>query len=578
MKFKLFSLLLILMFSASCLCNAQTYRAYLGSEGIVETELAADFYRDEPAKTINQLSGFPKRLEANPSFKNMRGVAIQDINNDNVNEIIIATASTLYAIAANGTVLWSKVLNGTAIYPPTVGDMDLDGNPEIAQATGGSPANGRIYLVDNNGNDLPGWPQNFSNNWILCSPVMADVDKNDTLELIFNERVYPQGRLHICKIKGNSISPSWPVTINATPSVTPSVGDINGDGNREIVLCSYNDVLAFDLSGSLLSGFPVLNTNTTFSYQSPLLADLDNNGKLNIIGSTIGDIPEYYVLNYDGSYHSGWPVPVPDNNWTYCPPAVADLNQDGNFAIFFTRPINDTILPMLYGFDLNATPLSNFPVSTRGGDEGLVTMADVDNCGSQEIITGSNLCAGSYGFIHAFKTDGSGEATGFPLRPQGFSFMNGADLADVNDDGMLDLVSLSYDQTGTASDSISLNVYELNVPCGNSTVLFSTYKGSNTRQGLITRGLPPYSVPQNEKEADLHPRIQTNPAGDILTVLNPLSSTCPYSILDLQGRILAKGQLTGQTNRIDIHLLKPGLYFLMSGEAKDIDCRKFVRE
>ncbi len=314
---------------------------------------------------------------------------------------------------------------------------------------------------------------------------MADVNGDDTLELIFNERVYPQGKLHICKIDGSPINENWPVDIDATPSVTPSVGDIDGDGSMEIILCSYNDILAFGLDGALKPGFPVINPNTQFSYQSPVLADLDGIGKLNIIGATTGDVPEFYALNYDGTYHTGWPVTVPDSNWTYCPPAVADLNQDGNFSIFMTRPIGDTILPMLYGFDKNAAMLNNFPVSARGGDEGIVTIADVDGDGQYEIITGSNLNVDGFGFIHAFKMDGSGEAAGFPLRPEGFTYMNGADLADVNNDGMLELVSLSYDQTFSVTDSAIVNVYALNVPCTSTTVLFGTYKGSNSRSGLI---------------------------------------------------------------------------------------------
>ena len=69
--------------------------------------------------------------------------------------------------------------------------------------------------------------------------------------------------------------------------------------------------------------------------------------------------------------------------------------------------------------------------------------------------------------------------------------MNGADLADMNNDGILELVSLSYDQTFSATDSAYVNVYSLNVPCATGTVLFGTYKGDNSRSGLITAPAPP---------------------------------------------------------------------------------------
>ncbi|MFH0894077.1 MAG: FG-GAP-like repeat-containing protein [Bacteroidota bacterium] len=562
-KYFFFFILSFVFFLSPMNSRAQVYKASLGKDGAVQVVRVNDKNASSQKTLINQLPGWPKKIAASPSFKNMRGAAIADIDGDGVNEVLAASFHTLYAFKADGSILWTKTLTGTAIYPPTVGDMDLDGNLEIAQATGGSPASGRIYLMDNNGNNLSGWPLNFTNNWILCSPVMADVNGDDTLELIFNERVSPQGKLHIRKINSSSFSANWPVLIDATPSVTPSVGDIDGDGSKEIILCSYNDVLAFDLSGTLKTGFPVLNPNTTFSYQSPLLVDLDSIGKLNIVGSTTGDIPEFYALNYDGTFHTGWPVPVPDANWTYCPPAIADLNHDGNYSIFFTRPTNDTILPMLFGFDKDASMLNNFPVSARGGDEGIVTIADVNNDGQYEIITGSNLCDGGNGFIHAFMMDGSGEATGFPLRPLGFSYMNGGDIADVNNDGMLELVSVSYEQNFLATDSTAINVYALNVPCNNSTVLFGTYKGSNMRDGLIKSGLS--SSVQNHSTHTNILHTFPNPSAGSFTL--QLDESASIEIYSPQGSLIYAEKFESGKHDLKLNVAE-GVYLLKASNGK----------
>jgi len=557
---------------------AQTTRAFLETDGSVNVILlSGDIKPDTQEKLISQLPGWPVKMASNASFKNMRCVAAEDIDADGRKEILVASNNLLCAYNDDGSILWSKTLIGTAMYPPTVGDMNNDGQFEIAQATGGSPANGRIYLLDHNGNDLPGWPINHSDHWILCSPVMADVNGDNTLEIIYNERVYPQGNLHIRNMDGTSFSANWPVVIDATPSVTPSAGDIDGDGSKEIILCSYNDILAFDLNGALKAGFPVLNTNTTFSYQSPLLVDLDGDGTLNIVGSTIGDVPEFYVLNHDGSYHNGWPVAVPDANWTYCPPAVADLNQNGNYSLFFTRPVNDTVLPMLFGFDKNAVALSSFPMSARGGDEGIVTIADVDGDSQYEVVTGSNLCDGGSGFIHAFKMDGSGEAAGFPLRPQGFSFMNGANLADINNDGLLELISLSYDQTFTATDSTIVNVYALNVPCTDSTVLFGTYKGSNLRNGLITSGFPPYSVQeaQNNISVSVHP----NPASDFLFLDFEISDVYAVTLINAAGQIVFNEPCCRkQALSIDLKNYSGGIYHLKIENAEGCVLKRVVVE
>ena len=473
---------------------AQVYRAYLdelGATKVARENDAVHKVNTDRSRLYNQLPGWPKKIAAHPNFKNMRGTTIADIDNDGVPEILVASYNKLYVFKANGDLLWSKQLTGTAIYPPAVADIDLDGNLEIVQATGGVPASGRIYLMDHNGNNLPGWPLNFSSHWILCSPVLADVDGDGPLEIIFNERIYPNGNLQIRKIDGSSLNANWPVAITNTPAVTPSVGDIDGDGSKEIILCSSSDILAFGTNGALKPGFPVVNPGTSFSYQSPLLVDLDGTGKLDIVGASHGDTPEFYTLKFDGSYRPGWPVPVPNNDWTYTTPAVVDLSGTGTYNLFFTKPNGDGIYPMPFGYSPEAIPLNNFPVSARGGDEGIITVADIDNDGQQEVITGSNLCEDSLGFIHGFKMDGSGEVPGFPLRPRGFSYMNGADLADMNNDGLLELISLSYDQTFSATDSAYVNVYSLNVPCTTGTVLFGTYKGDNSRSGLIKPPSPP---------------------------------------------------------------------------------------
>jgi len=560
---------------------AQVYKASLDQEGAVQVTKVSD--KVSPQNKIplfNQLPGWPKKIAAHPNFKNFRGATIADIDNDGINEILVASYSKLYAFKADGQVLWTKTLIGTAIYPPTVADMDGDGQVEIAQATGGSPANGRIFLMDNNGNDLEGWPLNFNKNWILAAPVMADVNGDGVMELIFNERVYPEGNLHIRNMDGSSFSENWPVVINATPAVTPSVGDIDGDSSMDIILCSYNDILAFNLDGTLKTGFPVINPNTTFSYQSPLLVDLDGNETLNIVGATTGDVPEFYALNYDGTYHTGWPVPVMGGNWTYTCPAASDLNHDGVYSMFFTRPINDEVAPMLFGYDKDAVALSDFPKSARGGDEGIITIADVNNDGQYEIVTGSNLNDGGSGFIHAFKLNGSGEVFGFPIRPQGFTYMNGADFADVNGDGMLELISLSYDQTFQSTDSTIVNVYALNVPCTDSTILFGTYKGSNTRSGLITSSV----ITGNQLHDANHTSIEVYPnpgSGNFTLELNSKDSEAyQLMVYNSEGKMVYQKSGVSEPGKqvlgINLNSMSAGIYLLKYSSENSILNKKLV--
>ncbi|MCB9014333.1 MAG: T9SS type A sorting domain-containing protein [Lentimicrobiaceae bacterium] len=470
-------------------------RAYLGNDGEILSESYItydDFSSDRQPSEILQMAGFPKKVPVHPNFKNFRNVTLADINNDGKDEILIPSMNTLRVFTYTGELLWSKLLTGTPIYPPSVSVMDGSGTLGIVQVTGGSPNNGRVYYLDVNGNDISGWPLTFNNHWIICAPVIADADNDGTKEIIVQTRT--SNNLHVLKTDGTVL---WTATLGGTPAVTPSVADIDSDGIKDIVTAISNGTMyAFNANdGTEKTGFPIPSNGYSFSYQSPLLADLDGNGQLSIIGAAHGDAPEYFVRNSDGSYRTGWPVPVPGNDWTYAPPTVVDLTGNNNFSIFTSKPIGEDAAPMLFGYHPDATMMDNFPIVKSGGLESTICVADITGDGNQDLIFGSNLMVDLKGFIHAYRTDGTGEINGFPLRPTGFTFMNGPTLGDVNGDGLLDLVSFSYELTFTPSDSAYVNVYELLVPVEQADVLFGTYKGSNDRSGYIARTNLPIEFP-----------------------------------------------------------------------------------
>jgi hypothetical protein len=140
---------------------------------------------------------------------------------------------------------------------------------------------------------------------------------------------------------------------------------------------------------------------------------------------------------------------------------------------------------MLYGFDSEGNSLQNFPIVKSGGLEGFTSVADIDGDGQHELLFGSNIMIEGKGFVHAYKMDGSGELDGFPLRPNGFTFLNGANLGDVNGDEILDLVVLSYEQNFSPDDSVFISAYSLGVSVEDAMTLAGTYKGSNDRRGYV---------------------------------------------------------------------------------------------
>ncbi|HET8803412.1 MAG TPA: T9SS type A sorting domain-containing protein [Aequorivita sp.] len=560
----------------------QGKKANLSEDGaiIVETlTLPENYYNTEQTQVFDQLWRFGE--PAHPNLKNSRGTTLADIDNDGVDEIIYGIWNTLYALEGDGTILWEKPVSGTILLPPTVADLNNDGILEIILNTGGIPNAGRVYLMDNLGNDLSGWPLNFDNHWMINAPAVADLDGDGTLDIITGERVGSvQGFVHAIKMDGTPINANWPVEVAATPAFTPSIADVDNDGSLDVVIAASSaGMYIFDNQGQVFPGFPVFDPMVSYSYQSPILADLEDDGDLEIIGSNHGDAPAFYIMEHDGNYRSGWPIPL--SGWTYSPPTVLD-KSDGTFEIFMSDRITSGTpgveLPVVYGLDEGGNNLPNFPIEKYGGTEGVLSIADVNDDGILDIIFPSVLTdAAGEGFIHAYSLDGSGEIAGFPLRPHGFTFLNGAVLGDVDDDGMLDLTANSYTLTfGAGIDSTFVNVYNLNVPYNPDTIKRNGYKGDNTRDGFVEieeiMGVTDFN---SGSEIQIFP----NPSEGILTFKIPQAvQNAKVKIFSIDGKIVfSEEENLETTNSYNLKHLNSGLYFVTISDGKKTFTAKWVK-
>jgi hypothetical protein len=396
--------------------------------------VVADINNDGRSEIIVYKGGDPPKLQAfsdagsllwsspvgttEVSGGNLHIPVVGDINNDGFDEIVVfrflltQSYSQLYVFDHTGAVLagWPIVIPKE--YHPTllIADVNNDGYSEIIFK--GNDANDRkLVIINHDGSILAQWSLS-KKSWgasIESSPAVGNFDNDGDLEIVcadpsenagYNSssgQWNNEGRIDVYDLNGSEL-PGWPKYTDGVIFSSPVTGDINNDGNVEIVVgleyagnapdYRYGGVYAFDKHGNVLPGWP-FEKGWNFA-SSPALADFDKDGDLEIAVSRLGFYT--YVIHDNGTVASGWPQQTTWND--YYSTIVGDINNDNIPEIVTTA--GNGFYPSIYQYggvyawNFNGTPIPGFPKVTESDAQAPATVADIDKDGKVEIIASSD--------------------------------------------------------------------------------------------------------------------------------------------------------------------------------------------
>ena len=452
--------------------------------------------------------------------------AVLDLDGDGDVEVIGGLYSLFLLDGATGTQIKSIDPAGSRAWSDiAVGDIDNNGDLEVV-----SVHSTYVHVWDHNLN--PVWSRQPVNGDELRSLALYDLDYNVDLEIMVAS-TRKDDQWFVYEHTGNLRAGDWPQHSDSDTNgyaagcfnQNIAAGDMNKDGRVEII--GSNDThytAAFYPNGSQVAASTIYGTfpgglpkpwsrvgmhvshavdmrgyadcgtdhRPNFAHSPPLLADLDNNGVLELVlvgnvyncatnpYTSLYEMP--FIFNQDRTRWSNasynWTdIPVPDgaaaprsDNYnviesSHPVPVVADLDGDGIQEILY--PSYDG---RMHAYWLDKTEHGNWPYSVTKSTESFLrfasppVIADLDNDGHAEVIFASWVQKDTHqtGYLHML------DYLGNPLHeiklPAAFGSptWNGVlaspTLANIDSDSDLEVVLtsahsgfLAYDLPGTAN-------------------------------------------------------------------------------------------------------------------------------
>lgn len=253
---------------------------------------------------------------------------IFDVDSDGQNEVVVTSSCTPKTYCFNGkdgSIKWIADSRGSDS-PPSIADIDNDGNNELLFGEFGG-----YVMCLNLLNGEKKWELTVDlNSWIQTAPTIVDLDGDGNLDFVVATWNAVEGDTNrVYAYRGYDRKLLWKFDISKYVYHGTAVTDLDDDGKPEVILGDYSGKV-YAINGENGTLFWDFMDEVPVYIGSPVsVGDIDGDGKCELV---FCDAYKIVAINRNGEFF--WRYNIP-NGQAFRGVALSDITGDGMLDVLF---------------------------------------------------------------------------------------------------------------------------------------------------------------------------------------------------------------------------------------------------